>query len=461
MSGLLLRWRVPDPPVALRWRGPQSMLEAIARSPLPELAGFLPIAPTYTIQGPGLTLAGRVFSLDYDAIGDELGLPALAAALDAIPEYTASGDGLKLELGQFSLDYGEIGEGLGLPAFAAAIDAAFDAIPEYTASGNGIELTAAQFSLNYGEIDTGLGLTANFAPKANPVFTGIVTAPQIVAPTLTLGDAGVANRIYLDGTKTSIVGNSLSGSQAHSALAVSQTWNTTGAPTAIQLDVTDTASDTNSLLMDLRTAGTSRFRVRKNGAFGIPQFEILPSSSLFGQFLFSGIERVRIGSSFVELNNGGQIRWSNAGSPGSPDLYLTRDAANTLALRSAANPQGFNIYNTFTDASNYERGYARFAGNSFIIGTEAAGTGTGRDVQFARAGLEFFRLNSNFEVTLQTNRRLRLSGGSWIDILEAGLAVAAPPANTVRIYAEDNGTGKTRLMARFATGAAQQITIEP
>ena len=40
-------------------------------------------------------------------------------------------------------------------------------------------------------------------------------------------------------------------------------------------------------------------------------------------------------------------------------------------------------------------------------------------------------------------------------------APAAPAANKVRVYAEDNGAGKTRLMAIFPTGAAQQIAIEP
>lgn len=34
-------------------------------------------------------------------------------------------------------------------------------------------------------------------------------------------------------------------------------------------------------------------------------------------------------------------------------------------------------------------------------------------------------------------------------------------ANTVILYAEDNGAGKTRLMAKFPTGAAVQIAIEP
>jgi hypothetical protein len=40
-------------------------------------------------------------------------------------------------------------------------------------------------------------------------------------------------------------------------------------------------------------------------------------------------------------------------------------------------------------------------------------------------------------------------------------APSAPATNSVRIYAEDNGSGKTRLMALFATGAAQQLAIEP
>jgi hypothetical protein len=40
-------------------------------------------------------------------------------------------------------------------------------------------------------------------------------------------------------------------------------------------------------------------------------------------------------------------------------------------------------------------------------------------------------------------------------------APSAPAANGYRIYAEDNGSGKTRLMVLFATGVAQQIAIQP
>lgn len=45
--------------------------------------------------------------------------------------------------------------------------------------------------------------------------------------------------------------------------------------------------------------------------------------------------------------------------------------------------------------------------------------------------------------------------------LQEQTAPSAPSANNVYLYAQDNGAGKTQLMARFATGAAQQVAIEP
>lgn len=40
-------------------------------------------------------------------------------------------------------------------------------------------------------------------------------------------------------------------------------------------------------------------------------------------------------------------------------------------------------------------------------------------------------------------------------------APAAPAANGFRLFAEDDGSGKTRLMCIFASGAAQQVAIQP
>jgi hypothetical protein len=66
-----------------------------------------------------------------------------------------------------------------------------------------------------------------------------------------------------------ITPNTLTGSTATSLLAMSQTWNTTGTPTAIKLNVTNAASNAASLLMDLQLGGSSVFKVgRTQSTFG-------------------------------------------------------------------------------------------------------------------------------------------------------------------------------------------------
>jgi tRNA A37 threonylcarbamoyladenosine biosynthesis protein TsaE len=45
--------------------------------------------------------------------------------------------------------------------------------------------------------------------------------------------------------------------------------------------------------------------------------------------------------------------------------------------------------------------------------------------------------------------------------VELAADAAAPAANQAVIYSKDNGAGKTQLVARFATGAVQQIAIQP
>ena len=65
-----------------------------------------------------------------------------------------------------------------------------------------------------------------------------------------------------------------------------------------------------------------------------------------------------------------------------PDLYLYREGSNTLAQRNSTNAQTFRLYNTYTDASNYERAILDWnsTSNVLTLGTEAAGTGAVRDI---------------------------------------------------------------------------------
>jgi hypothetical protein len=62
---------------------------------------------------------------------------------------------------------------------------------------------------------------------------------------------------------------SLTGSNAQSLIDLAGTWNTSGNPTAIKLNITNTASGATAKLIDLQVGGTSEFVVDKAGYTGI------------------------------------------------------------------------------------------------------------------------------------------------------------------------------------------------
>jgi hypothetical protein len=72
----------------------------------------------------------------------------------------------------------------------------------------------------------------------------------------------------------------------------------------------------------------------------------------------------------------GQIGFASGNAVGARDTILARDAANTLALRNGTAAQTFNIYDTYTDASNYRRASMYWSGGAFYIDNDVnAGTG--------------------------------------------------------------------------------------
>jgi hypothetical protein len=240
---------------------------------------------------------------------------------------------------------------------------------------------------------------------------------------------------------------------------MADTWNA-GATTftAIKMNVTDTGSAAGSLLMDLQVGGVSQSNIDKTGIL----------------FVRSDIN--------IGASNQVSLRASDSSLRFLSDTILLRDTNDTLAQRRGTNAQAFRVYNTFTDASNYERGFVRFNSNVFEIRSEAAGTGTARMVRIQAGSSAGIELETNGRTTLTGNNgvsfannalffasntpdRIRIvngaqSAGTALELQEM-TAPGAPAANFVRIYAVDNGSGKTQLMAQFATGAAVQIAIEP
>ena len=130
----------------------------------------------------------------------------------------------------------------------------------------------------------------------------------------------------------------------------------------------------------------------------------------------------------VILANDYGLSWAstNDAYAGSIDLTIIRDAANILAQRNSTNAQTFRVYNTRTDASNYERGFMRWASNVLEIGAEAAGTGTARAVKLMRlkgtTGEGSAALGANSPATANTEPY------TWVEITSADGSTCYIPA---------------------------------
>lgn len=157
-----------------------------------------------------------------------------------------------------------------------------------------------------------------------------------------------------------ISGYSLTGANAQSLFDLAGTWNTSGTPTALKLNITDTASNSASRLLDLQVGGSTFFYVRKNG--------FVNSGGGF-QSTAGG------GGGLALANDGAAVKWGS-----SLDVALFRDAAQVLAQRNGANPQAYRLYNTYTDGSNYERFGITWTGNRAVLANANAGTGSARGI---------------------------------------------------------------------------------
>lgn len=186
---------------------------------------------------------------------------------------------------------------------------------------------------------------------------------------------------------------------------ITQTWNNAAvAFSGLTMNVTNVASAAASTLLDLQIGGASYFSITKSGRLYINRgnsqnyvdMPIYFGSStstnnaaiggMNGELWFYGygnqvasISVARAASApTLQLTSSASFSWSPSGFAQSSDLILARDAANTLAQRNLTNPQTFRVYNTYTDASNYERAEMGWSGNTFYIGIGNAGTGTAR-----------------------------------------------------------------------------------
>jgi hypothetical protein len=344
---------------------------------------------------------------------------------------------------------------------------------------------------------------------------------------------------------TTLTGQTITASAP--VLDASQTWNNGAVTfTGLKFNATDTASAAASLLMDLQVGGISQFQITKAGRINGPsganvningaveiftsQVRIASTLQFFTDTILTrrGAANLRFGAAdaaapvaqtlsvqsvVAGTTNTAGADFTITGSQGTGTgaggsiIFQVAPAGTTGTVQNALSPllemtsaRDILWYNSFTNNSNYERLQLTFSGGAYRFITQAAGTGTTRNLVFQASGGGAVNIqggtasssiriytggaserwaftssghfiangDNNYDIGTSSANRPRdlflsrnlVQVGAYHEMAEM-TAPAAPAADGVRIYAVDNGSGKTQLMALFATGAAQQIAIEP
>jgi len=321
---------------------------------------------------------------------------------------------------------------------------------------------------NVQEITLGTGLTmSGIVLNAELEAQGLTGALQYSASGSMAGASGTT----WDNTNRSLSIVSTTLTTNAPILDLSQTWNS-GASTfqAVKVNVTNTASSSSSKLLDLQIAGTSRFGVSPAGNLTITAGTVTAQAPIIdltqtwnnGAVTFSGLKMNITNTSsaqaslYADFQLGGtsqvQIRRDNGEGGGQPGIFMKGDVNfyGVYALGTSAilgGPGAIKVAAKDIDNGLAGTPAALIVGAAMAIGWSSVSAATNSsDTAMKRTGAGIIGIVGS-------------SAGGSLELLE--MTAPAALANTGRIYTEDNGGGKTRLMVQFGTGAAQQIAIEP
>lgn len=256
---------------------------------------------------------------------------------------------------------------------------------------------------------------------------------------------------------------------------LTQTWNNAAVIfTAAKMDITATAYADGSIFQDYRLGGTSKLAIMYNAANGVGQINILGKSGFYfaNSPLFGLTDQGKMGLNNRALNFGqsGTNLTENSNDPN-----LVRDANGTIAQVSGTNAQGFRVYNTYTDASNYERGVFDWttSSNKLTIGVQKAGTGSSRNIGFT-TGSSAWTLYINGElgddiggvhVNDGGNGHIRLwTSGifTWADIGLSRIAALVVGFNQGSTFSDTSGWfnygGQKRVTSDFSVTSSTALT---
>jgi hypothetical protein len=183
--------------------------------------------------------------------------------------------------------------------------------------------------------------------------------------------------------------------------ALTDTWND-GAATfnGIKLNITDIASAAASSALELQRNGITIFKVSKDGnainigSTGTTAGISAPDWLLLGGSASSYEQMIAIRNGQLNLASNMQLYWSSSLGPAdntNGGAFGIPDGSDTYSFgrQSPSSASKIYSYNTFTDASNYERAAISWSGNVLTIGTQAAGTGTKRALAFDASNISY------------------------------------------------------------------------
>lgn len=170
------------------------------------------------------------------------------------------------------------------------------------------------------------------------------------AGTLIIG--GIANN-----TSLILSGGSVTGANTTALVSLTETWNTSGAPTALDVNITNTASAATSLLANFRTGATNAFSISPvisgTGAvrIGGTSARLLMSDGSINSGEINYEFGNGAGFGFVGAPNGLTVANNN----GTSFFSIIPSAANTMGVQSqsAATPAFLRVYGDGSGASKY------------------------------------------------------------------------------------------------------------
>jgi hypothetical protein len=231
------------------------------------------------------------------------------------------------------------------------------------------------FGFSSGAIGTAVDTILTRRAAAN-LRLGAADAAAPVAQTLSVQSV-VAGTTNTAGTNLTITGSQGTGTGAGGSIifqvapAGSSGTAQNALATALTINADRTVTADGAIAATGSTASNVAFA--RNGTPGTGVY-FLSSTNL--TFAVNGTGAFNLSTVSASLPSNYSLGWLSGAMGTGGDTFLARDAANTLALRNGANAQTFNIYNTFTSSTNFER-FRIFAQSAaaVLIGTEKGSAG--------------------------------------------------------------------------------------